>query len=238
MSYGFLALGQSGRVQVDEIYKNARLFASGYAGTQEYFGKRYPITVPIPNNVDAPLVFLRPSAPEVWVGAVRTMPAMNYGAGNVVTMEGTGPFYYALFDTNVAPVSDGNNFGLRVLTSSGIETFSSNYRYPRISSLHYKPAASSGLGSAWPVASPYLYTISGHTVMPWILGNTLIGNNGEGVGEYTEQVPCAYATINSTFTQLKVAKWNQDGAGVRDDTVLWNPYGTRDTYFGVARYVE
>jgi len=237
MAYGFLALGQSGRVQIDETYKNARLFTSGYANTQEFFGQRYPISVPIPDNVDAPLVLLRPSAPEVWVGAVRTRPRMSTGGSASVNMEGTGPFYYAIFDTNISPISDGNSFGLRVLTSSGAETFSSNYRYPRISSIHYKPA-SSALGSGWPVNSPYIYTISGHTFMPWILGNTLVGNNGEGVGDDTEQVPCAYATINSTFTQLKVAKWNQEGAGARNDTVLWNPYGNRDTYFGVARYVE
>lgn len=130
MSYGFLAIGGSNFVQVDENYINYSLIqkvpvtvsSSGF-GYSNYF---YAVE---------PILFVQNLGPNMVYSSLEYNP--SYGR-RVVVLGNVGYSVTAyVFDTGQSPQTSG--FGLSVYKSNGATTYSSNWQVLRIASIQQIP---------------------------------------------------------------------------------------------------
>jgi hypothetical protein len=245
MSHGFLATNGVNRILIDQEYSNARLVQSGFLPAGET-----RIECPFQIGADTPLVLIRPSVPESYVGGCGLWPQDEIFEGlpnGIISLSGQHAFSYAIFAVSQgSAVSDGSNFGLIVRRANGAISYDSRHSHPQVRQLLYKAPDYSQYTNY-----PHTYSVSGYAEMPWLVANSLC-MTFLGVGEYSESVGAIMAKVNSSFTQITVdmRDWAATAfvgpgqAGPRTYPVFpslpgkyaYNPYYGQSTYFGVGYY--
>lgn len=118
MAYGFLALNNSGAVQVDENYSNYKVIASGTAtGKSVVYFTDYGVV---------PLIMVRPVTLGTWItgyGQITTS-SFNTLCGNSTTQV---QYYYKVLVPVSSVTASGESFGLRVFNSANTLMFDSGH---------------------------------------------------------------------------------------------------------------
>lgn len=236
-SYGLQVIGDHGRIQIDQDFKAPRLIMSGSSTTEgPLLGgvNEAVVTLPYSVTLEPPLVFVRPSQPDKFVGCFSlAAPAVGFSGSNGFYMAGQCPFDYAVFSSQGTPFSDGSTYGLEVYTADGAVAYSSRHSHPRIRSIAQKVATTAADGGY-----PNQFSISGFSQMPWIMANPLI-LTAFGVGPDSETMGCVMAAVNSNYTQLSIdLRSVGPGNGRLGDYLSnvndYNPYYNLPAWFAVA----
>lgn len=233
MSYGLQILNDAGRIQVDAESLPARLLTSGYvAGRSAY------LTMPYAIENEAPIILLKPTQPNSFVGGLYFGAIYSTGPAGTILVGGQHPFYYAIFAATMGtPVIESTNYGLQVFRSDNSVAYDSRHQHPNLTHMFYKPPDTSTTGGY-----PNTYSFSGYSEMPWILANPLMLTY-LGVGETTTYAGCVMASVNPAFNQLTVDLrfFNPDFAPyfhqipVGTERQDQNPYYNSPGWFGVSR---
>lgn len=238
MSYGLQITSSLGRLQIDQDSKMPRLIQSGYIAAANYlpsgyYGASLHLPSSAPSSSEPPLVLVKPTQADKYVGAFRISPPNNIpppSPNGAFDLLGQCPFYYAVFSSLGAPLEDTDNFGFIVNTASGSVAYSSKHQHPRIRALFYRAAQSIGF--------PASYSLAGFDSMPWILANPLLQTD-KGAWDFSGSVACIMAKINSTYTTITFEMMEVAINRVFPnlvDKADYNPYQNLPAWFGVADY--
>lgn len=167
MAYGFLVKNTSGSTQVDELYKNLCVVASGTVTQASptsgavFVGPTYTGTAPL-------IAF---SCSELFVGVAETVVSGNtwtYHFRVPGWVSGSFTIKWWIFD--VPPSASLPSFGLVVRNTSGDITFRSDYNYLRVSQI-LTPSWNLNV-QTWTLTSGREYAIimSGNIFASWNLG--------------------------------------------------------------------
>lgn len=247
MGFGFQALSNATRVQVDQDFIAPRLIASGHADL--YFDGSYGVntadvvvTLPYDIYIEPPIVLIRPDQADKYVGGIifgkaadwTTLPAGNGG----FKLVGQCAFDYAIFAAAGTAASDGSSHGLEVYRGDGSLAYSSRHSHPRVRALLHKVATAAADGGY-----PNVFGISGFSQMPWLLANPLIVT-AWGVGPDGEHMGCVMGAVDSTFTHATFdlrdyaspAYPRLTGAMVGGAVNDFNPYHNLPAHFAVGTF--
>lgn len=241
MGYGFQLLSAHGRVQIDQDFKAPRLIASGSSIGGVL--KRAEIAMPYDIDAEPPIVLVRPSLADSYVGAFfcgrdSAWTTFNGMANGGIALYGQCAFDYAIFSTMGSAVSDGSAFGIEVYRADGSTAFTSRHRHPRLRALFQKPASSAADGGY-----PNTFSISGFASMPWLLANPLLAS-AFGVGPDSSHMGAVMGAVNSSFTQLTVSLRDfgdptlpaLTAADVSPSVADYDPYSGLPAWFAVATH--
>jgi len=237
MSYGITIYSSLDTIQISDATLNSRMFLGGSSSYSSTEGHHAYINMPYNVKEEPPVVLVRPSVAESYVGAVMVLKNDSYyyagqnGAYGRIRILGQAAFSWAVFSTRGVAIADNELYGLNVFSSTGQLSFSSNHRQARIMSLHYRPPYSAG---NWPRS----FSISGHTQMPWIIANPLTVT-WYGVGDLSENLGCLMAKINSSYSALTVELGDAAGGPLKVLPASFrnqDPYRGRPFWIGVGSY--
>lgn len=216
MSYGFMVKNTFGSTQVDELYKNLCVVASGTineasAGSGNVLkGPTYTGTAPL-------IAF---SCSEFFVGVAETAVSGNtwtYYFRLPGQISGNFTLRWWIFD--VPPSASLPSFGLVVRNSTGDITFRSDYNYLRISQI-LTPAWNLNV-QTWTLAAGRTYAVimSGNVFASWYLGpeppfnqlqicstkinSNVISQQWKAVANY----PAPYAPMNTSILVVDMTNY-------------------------------
>lgn len=167
MSYGLSVRSALGTIQVDEQFVGSRLIS---AGTLTMSSSSDMLELTLPQAYESPpLVLVRPTALNKWVGAFWFSGFGAQTGGDSFTMIGERyhTYEYAVFAIHGTAIDDGSSHGLRVWNGSNQITFSTSHSRPRIThtfNISTFPQCVSSIPS---------YSLSGYTSIPWVVANQL-----------------------------------------------------------------
>ena len=150
MSYGFESINQDGIVQIDDNFRCHLHSASGTIGAGT-------TTINFTNQSSCPMIFVKCAS------GVYTAPYII--TTNSVTIFANGTVDYIVYGLdNPTPTASGT-YGLQVRDGSGVVTYDSRYRTPRIQTT---------VMANLPATPAYPYTYSTPVGADWFLLNSML----------------------------------------------------------------